>query len=211
MDRARIATELAKDLDSALVKPPPQGKYGEYVSAFDIITTANKIFEWDGWSYTVEQLKLTNAAPGAKEGTHAIGYLAVVTVTVGDTRRGDVGHGQGHGRSLGDAHDSAMKEAVTDALKRALRTFGNPLGLALYDKTKAHVSDNPDYDPVAEAERADKDAAREIAKIHTITSMDELGSYWKVLVEVQKHIAKRLDVIAAKDERKAVIGGKESK
>lgn len=152
MDRDGIAAQLAKPLDRALVKPPPKGKIGDYVAAFDIITTANRIFEWDGWSYSVDKLELTNAGPGAKEGTHAIGYLAVVTVTVGNTRKGDVGHGQGHGRFLGEAHDSAVKEAVTDALKRALRTFGNPLGLALYDKTQAHVSIDPDYNPVAEAD-----------------------------------------------------------
>ena len=156
MDRDSIAAELAKPLDSKLVKPPPQGKYGEYVPAFDIITTANRIFGWDGWSYTVDKLEVTNAGPGTKEGSHAIGYLAVVAVTVGNTRKSDVGHGQGHGRSLGDAHDSAAKEAVTDALKRALRTFGHPLGLALYDKTKAHVSDDTDAadrDPKEAAER----------------------------------------------------------
>src|SRR5690606_29122102 len=32
-----------------------------------------------------------------------------------------------------------IKEAVTDALKRTLRTFGNPFGLALYDKSRANV------------------------------------------------------------------------
>jgi len=35
--------------------------------------------------------------------------------------------------------ESAAKEAETDAMKRALMTFGNPFGLALYDKSKAHV------------------------------------------------------------------------
>ncbi len=56
----------------------------------------------------------------------------------------------------------------------------------------------------------DKDAAREIAKMQTITSTDEFKSYWRVLVEVQPHIAKRPDVIAAKDDRKIAIGGKEA-
>ncbi len=32
-----------------------------------------------------------------------------------------------------------MKAAETDAMKRALATFGNPFGLALYDKTQAGV------------------------------------------------------------------------
>ena len=36
------------------------------------------------------------------------------------------------------------KEAETDARKRALMTFGNPFGLALYDKTQANVADEVD-------------------------------------------------------------------
>ena len=120
MDREQIADALAKNLDAGLVKPPPPGKYGYYISAFDVITTANNIFEWDGWSYAVDRLEVTNVGSGAKEGTHAIGYMAIVTVTVGNASKQDVGHGQGHGRSLGDAHDSAMKEAVQVAAQLAL-------------------------------------------------------------------------------------------
>ena len=41
---------------------------------------------------------------------------------------------------LGQAHESALKEAETDAMKRALMTFGNPFGLALYDKAQRQVS-----------------------------------------------------------------------
>jgi hypothetical protein len=39
----------------------------------------------------------------------------------------------------GEAHESAIKEAETDAMKRALSTFGNPFGLALYDKEQQNV------------------------------------------------------------------------
>jgi hypothetical protein len=56
----------------------------------------------------------------------------------------------------GDAHDSAMKEAVTDALKRALRSFGWPFGLALYDKSGAHIADPEE---LAQAEEAERKAA----------------------------------------------------
>ena len=210
MDRDKIAAELGKDLDRALVKPPPQGKYGDYVKAFDIISTANRIFEWDGWSYCVNRLEQTNCDPnqGKNSDQWAIGYMAIVTVEATASpverhpvpSRQDVGHGQGHSKSLGDAHDSAMKEAVTDALKRALRTFGNPLGLALYDSTQAHVSNDPDAPG-----RADEEAAREIAKMQTITDIDEFKGYWKALVEMQPHIAKRPDVQAVKNVQKAAI------
>jgi hypothetical protein len=52
------------------------------------------------------------------------------------------GSGAGHGIDidLGQAHESAIKEAETDAMKRALMTFGNPFGLALYDKRQRQVS-----------------------------------------------------------------------
>jgi hypothetical protein len=38
------------------------------------------------------------------------------------------------------AHESAIKEAETDAMKCALMTFGNPFGLALYDKAQREAS-----------------------------------------------------------------------
>jgi hypothetical protein len=53
---------------------------------------------------------------------------------------------------LGLAHESALKEAETDAMKRALMTFGNPFGLALYDKEQRNVAPPPATPPnLAEA------------------------------------------------------------
>jgi hypothetical protein len=51
-----------------------------------------------------------------------------------------VGHGE-EARSVspGEAHELALKAAETDATKRALATFGNPFGLALYDRELAGV------------------------------------------------------------------------
>jgi hypothetical protein len=40
----------------------------------------------------------------------------------------------------GLAHESAIKEAETDAKKRALMTFGNQFGLALYDRAQTNVA-----------------------------------------------------------------------
>ncbi len=74
-------------------------------------------------------------------------YVARVRVKV---RAGSVeicreGCGSGHGRgnTPGEAHESALKEAETDAMKRALTTFGNPFGLALYDKEQREVRGKP--------------------------------------------------------------------
>jgi hypothetical protein len=60
------------------------------------------------------------------------------------------GSGAGHGidADLGQAHESAIKEAETDAMKRALMTFGNQFGLALYDKQQREVTSSTAPAPV---------------------------------------------------------------
>ena len=69
---------------------------------------------------------------------HGAAYTAKVRVSV---RAGDItivregsGTGEGKAPTPGQAHELALKGAETDATKRALATFGNPFGLALYDR-----------------------------------------------------------------------------
>ncbi len=54
--------------------------------------------------------------------------------------REGIGTGIGRSASAETAHEIALKAAETDATKRALATFGNPFGLALYDKDKRGVT-----------------------------------------------------------------------
>src|SRR3546814_3594454 len=68
-----------------------------------------------------------------------VNYMAKVRITVGGVLREGCGFGQGIDKDVGQAHESAIKESETDAMKRALMTFGNQFGLALYDKTRANV------------------------------------------------------------------------
>jgi hypothetical protein len=67
-------------------------------------------------------------------------YTARVRISVGEVIREGSGAGHGIDADLGQAHESALKEAETDAMKRALMTFGNPFGLALYDKQQREVT-----------------------------------------------------------------------
>jgi hypothetical protein len=74
-------------------------------------------------------------------------YTARVRISVSASTAGQPalireGCGAGHGidTDLGQAHESALKEAETDAMKRALMTFGNAFGLALYDKQQREVT-----------------------------------------------------------------------
>ena len=64
-----------------------------------------------------------------------------ISVRAGDAvivREGS-GTGEGKASTPGQAHELALKGAETDATKRALATFGNPFGLALYDRELAGV------------------------------------------------------------------------
>jgi Rad52/22 family double-strand break repair protein len=64
-----------------------------------------------------------------------------LSVRAGDSVIVREGSGTGEGRAStpGQAHELALKGAETDATKRALATFGNPFGLALYEREQAGV------------------------------------------------------------------------
>ena len=141
---------LSAPLDRANVRQREQGRSRvSYLEGWQVIAEANRIFGFDGWQRQTiavrcvaqaERLIGRDQKPG-----WGVTYTARVRVTV--TAGGLVplvreGSGAGHGIDvdLGQAHESALKEAETDAMKRALMTFGNPFGLALYDKRQRDVT-----------------------------------------------------------------------
>lgn len=143
---------LKAPLAHSAVKQRDQGKQKvSYIEGWHAIAEANRIFGFDGWAR--ETVKIKCVAEGPKtiakgkqwehEG-HGVTYTAKVRVIVGPTGeevvREGVGAGHGIDSDLGQAHESAIKEAETDAMKRALMTFGNPFGLALYDKSQKNVA-----------------------------------------------------------------------
>ena len=146
---------LEGDLDRAHVKEREQaGRRLSYIEGWHAIAEANRIFGFDAWNTETVLLNCVNAAPckiGKEPNSypgHQVSYIARVRVVVGGIVREGVGAGHGRDRDLGLAHESAAKEAETDARKRALMTFGNKFGLALYDKTQRNVSDGADDDVV---------------------------------------------------------------
>lgn len=191
MDWEKISTELSKKLDPKYVKDPPKGKYGEYIEGQHAIYEANRIFGFGGWSDELVSLTVTNASE--KDGMFHVGYTATVSVVVDGARRVGVGHGQGHGRSEGDAHDSAVKEAETDALKRALRKFGNPFGLALYDKTKANVGVERDPKDISDSLIAVINKTTTTAELDKATSSDRFQAALKWLHDEHPDHAKRVE------------------
>jgi hypothetical protein len=153
---AQIAA-LSAPLDRALVSSREQGRSKvNYLQSWVVISEANRIFGFDGWqrqtlfSRCIAQAERLIGARGTgreQKSGWGVTYIARVRITVSAGCHGLLireGTGAGHGidTDLGLAHESAIKEAETDAMKRALMTFGNPFGLALYDKSQRQVSGN---------------------------------------------------------------------
>lgn len=184
MDWDRITTELTRKLDPAHVRPAKSfGPKGDYIEGWHAIAEANRIFGAGGWSYTIPEC--TCVFQGArdigkdKKPGFGVTYTAKVAVTVDGVLREDFGAGHGYDVDCGLAHESAIKEAVTDALKRALRTFGNPFGLALYDKTRENVGvDAPPFD----AEGCKQRLLSAIAKRKT---KQDLSDLWNAETEAR--------------------------
>ena len=183
---------LSAPLDPKYVKPPPQGKYGEYIEGWHAIAEANRIFGFGSWHRETvineETCRYETTIGRNREPGWKVGYRAKVRVEVfadgSATYREGTGFGSGAAKDLADAIESAAKEAETDAMKRALMTFGNPFGLALYDKTKANVRAANDSNGHVEKKDLevilaliDKNpnrTAEEIAGLYEIASLDKL-------------------------------------
>jgi hypothetical protein len=135
--------QLRAKLDARHVKTrQADGTELHYVEGWHVIAEANRIFGFDAWDRrTVSTNCVFSSAIGQ---SHFAAYIAKVRVTVraGDTKilREGSGTGEAKASSPGQAHELALKGAETDATKRALATFGNPFGLALYDREQGGVS-----------------------------------------------------------------------
>lgn len=156
---------LTAPLSRSHVKSRKQaGRDLSYIEGWHAIAEANRIFGFDRWHRTTVEMRELGQ-PREVDGKWRVAYMARVRVVVETgpndpiTREG-TGYGSGIDRDIGSAHESAIKEAETDAMKRALMTFGNPFGLALYDKEQNGVEDDAPAKPVdtkpATGERAQK-------------------------------------------------------
>jgi DNA recombination protein Rad52 len=133
---------LKAKLDAQHVKTRnADGTTLHYIEGWHAIAEANRIFGFDGWD---RRTLMTNCVwTGTANNSYLTAYVAKVRIYV---RAGEVlivreGSGTGEGRAStpGQAHEIAVKSAETDATKRALATFGNAFGLALYDPAQVGV------------------------------------------------------------------------
>ena len=142
---------LNKELNSNRIKTREKGNINlSYIEGFDVIDTANKVFGFGNWSYSISKLDQVSQELNQNQ-NNVVCYKAVVQIQIHNNdhsltvNRQDVGFGTGVAKSLADAHEGAAKEAVTDAIKRCFRSFGNQFGNSLYDKTKNHQNQDSSY------------------------------------------------------------------
>lgn len=153
-------TRLTNDQIAALQAPlnrdnvkgrKQAGREVSYIESWFAEAEANRIFGYDGWDSTIKDLRLVSEREVTigKGGNYeksgwSVSYVCTVRVDVcidgAFVTREGVGAGHGIDADPGQAHESAVKEAASDAEKRALKTWGNQFGLALYDKTQANVA-----------------------------------------------------------------------
>ncbi len=139
---------LNQELDICRIKTREKGNISlSYIEGHDVIETANKVFGFGNWSYSISKLEQVSQEQNHNQ-NQVICYKAIVKVLIHsenhtlDVSREDVGFGTGVAKTLSDAHEGAAKEAVTDALKRAMRSFGNQFGNSLYSKDKNHYNNS---------------------------------------------------------------------
>jgi DNA recombination protein Rad52 len=195
-DWNEISAKLDAKLDPKHVKPAKSfGPKGDYIEGWHAMAEANRIFGHDGWTYQVTECTCVNQSPRAigreKKDGFGVTYTAKVSVNVLGVIREDFGAGHGYDVDCGLAHESAIKEAVTDALKRALRSFGNPFGLALYDKTRENVGapepEKPARDPrkIADWLIGGFNKARDFAAVKALQENQKNVEAWEWL-ELEK-------------------------
>jgi len=133
-----VTQKLGEPLDEGLVshRKGRKGRSFAYIEGHVAIEQANRILGFGGWGYelvgdvTLREGESVDPKTGEAKPWRA--YAATVRVTVpGSQPRTDTGF-QAVADDTAEGHETAWKGAVTDALKRALRSYGEQFGNSLY-------------------------------------------------------------------------------
>ncbi|KAL3424435.1 DNA repair and recombination protein rhm52 [Phlyctema vagabunda] len=135
---ATLQSRLEKQLGPEYIssRAGPGGQKVHYIAAEKCIQLANEVFGFNGWSSQIMNTQVDFVDESPTTGKVSLGLSVIVRVTLRDgTFHEDVGYGHiDNCKGKAPAFEKAKKEGTTDALKRALRNFGNVLGNCIYDK-----------------------------------------------------------------------------
>ncbi|KAF2770054.1 hypothetical protein EJ03DRAFT_350647 [Teratosphaeria nubilosa] len=195
---ATLQSRLDKQLGPEYISTRPGAGGGKvhYLAAEKVINLANEVFGFNGWSSSIQNVQIDFVDENTNTQKITLGLSTIVRVTLRDgTFHEDIGYGHIENcKGKAAAFEKAKKEAATDALKRALRNFGNVLGNCLYDKdylqkvTKVKVApskwdaDNlhrhPDYAPVKKEAIAEAESKAVVAakRQSSVQSANSFGS-----------------------------------
>jgi len=148
----KIRGDLQADIPTDAVHQKPGKGSASYVKGWWVIDQANQILGADGWSCETISTSIEfgpekvtkKKRDGEEYEAWLVVYKAHVRVTAGGVTRDGTACGSGDGAHLPDVMHNAVGEAETDALKRALKSLGRRLGLALYDSEQRYVSEELD-------------------------------------------------------------------
>ena len=206
-----VTEKLAQPLDPGLVshRKGRGNRNFPYLEGRIAIDQANRVFGHAGWGYdviggvTLHDLDQVN--PGTGEVKRIRAYSATVKVNVpGSVSRTDVGF---HvvAEETGEGHESAFKGSVTDALKRALRSYGDQFGNGLHGEDSMTNDIGPDQSlaPVLRktlldlgaAQGFDQDQMRKAVKGKTGKDLDKLPA--SELTKLVERAARKLQQGAA--------------
>ncbi|KAI0903805.1 hypothetical protein F4823DRAFT_629122 [Ustulina deusta] len=132
--QVRLEKQLGPEYLSA--RSGPSGQKVHYIAAEKCIALANEVFGFNGWSSSIQNIQVDFVDENPQTLKISLGLSVIVRVTLRDgTYHEDIGYGHMENcKGKAAAFEKAKKEGTTDALKRALRNFGNVLGNCIYDK-----------------------------------------------------------------------------
>ncbi|ROT41242.1 hypothetical protein SODALDRAFT_376940 [Sodiomyces alkalinus F11] len=132
--QSRLERQLGPEYISA--RSGPSGQKVHYIAAEKCIALANEVFGFNGWSSSIQNIQVDFVDEHPQTMKISLGLSVIVRVTLRDgTFHEDIGYGHIENcKGKAAAFEKAKKEGTTDALKRALRNFGNVLGNCIYDK-----------------------------------------------------------------------------
>ncbi|KAH6696936.1 DNA repair and recombination protein RAD52 [Plectosphaerella plurivora] len=132
--QSRLEKQLGPEYLSS--RSGPSGQKVHYIAAEKCIALANEVFGFNGWSSSIQNIQVDFVDEHPQTFKISLGLSVIVRVTLRDgTFHEDIGYGHIENcKGKAAAFEKAKKEGTTDALKRALRSFGNVLGNCIYDK-----------------------------------------------------------------------------
>lgn len=205
-----VTQRLGEALDEGLVshRRGRGNRSYAYLEGSTAIEQANRVFGHGGWGYdlvgevTLREGESVDQQTGEAKPWRA--YAATVRVSVpGSQPRTDTGF-QAVAEETVKGHETAHKGAVTDALKRALRSYGDQFGNGLYgDGAASDLAPSLRQTLVALGERRGFGEARVRAAVRERTGcdLDELPA--ATLTPLVEAAARKLQQDGAEETPKA--------